>query len=630
MSFLSELKRRNVFRVGAAYLVSAWLLLQVLDVVSPILGLPDVFGRYLLFLLVAGFIPALLIAWIFELTPQGVRRESDMDPAATPHRQGGRKLDRAIIVVLALAVGLLLVDRFILGEQPAPAGEERAAMERPAEVAAPASAGPVDNGQKSVAVLPFVPMSNGPDDNYFADGLTEEIINSLAQLPTLLVTARTSAFHFKDQNLPVTEIARQLGVGNVVEGSVRRAGEQLRITAQLIRASDGFHLWSETYSRKTADTLAVQEDIAEKVAVALNVVLDEDARARMRRAGTGNVEAFTEYQKGRELFLRAHDSDNVVAGLRRANEHFEKALSLEPGIPNAYLSINDIYSHVLIENARGFHDGEVTDQDVASAPSVLRRNFDRAIEYTQNEAQRMSILLDRAIILGDWIGLADLTARALELSGCQPSFWVQLSSSAWGAAGAAEQAFRKAVLCDPHRTEVWNKIARAQLWAGDFAGVESTAREASRKVGASDSMLASALVKALAQAGRIGEAQQANNNMTERESVKLLNRVAIAAIEGDADRAAELQDRYMGAFGNDDVEILNLEAIRGNRNEANSLARRMDSRAGGHVALLIAVYSCICGAPFDLEAAPEFASRLAVSGLCWPPPTPIQFPLKNW
>ncbi len=204
---------------------------------------------------------------------------------------------------------------------------------------------------ESVAVLPFIAMSNGPDDDYFADGLTEEIINSLAQLPDLLVTARTSAFHFKGQNLPVSDIAGKLGVDHVVEGSVRRAGEQLRITAQLIRAEDGFHLWSETYDRRTEDTFAVQEDIAEKVALALDIVLDETSRERMRRAGTGNVEAFTEYQKGREQFIRAHDTDNMVSGLRQANVHFEKAITLAPEIPDAYNGINDLHSHILINNA---------------------------------------------------------------------------------------------------------------------------------------------------------------------------------------------------------------------------------------------------------------------------------------
>lgn len=630
MSFISELKRRNVFRVGAAYLVTSWLLLQVLDVVTPLLGISEEIGRYLLFLLAIGFIPALLIAWIFELTPQGVQRESEVDRGADAPVQSGRTLDRAIIVVLALAVGMLLIDRFLPGDRTADP-ENRTARLGPAPTgAAAASPDVLDVDDKSVAVLPFLAMSNGPDDDYFADGLTEEIINSLAQLPTLLVTARTSAFHFKDQNLPVHEIANQLGVDHVVEGSVRRAGEQLRITAQLIRARDGFHLWSETYNRKTADTLAVQEDIAEKVAIALNVFLDEAARQRMRRAGTGNVEAFTEYQKGRELFIRAHDSDNVVAGLRRANVHFEKAIALAPEIPNAYRSINDMYTHILIDSARGILDGEVTERDVANAPARLASNFDLAIRYARNENQRTSTLLDRAIVLGDWSGLSGLTARTMEISGCLPSYWMQLTSIAWGAAQEAYEAFHAAVQCDPHRSDAWDQMTRALLWTGDYAGVEAAAREAAGKLDASNGLLLSALVKALVNSGQVARAHQANNSMSERESVKVYNRVIIAASQGDDALAAELQDQYLVKFGNDDMQMLIMEAVRGKRNEANRLARLIDARTGGHVTLLMTIFACSCGAPFDLEATPGFADRLAPSGLTWPPLTPLNFPLKNW
>ena len=272
MSLFEELKRRNVFRVGIAYLVVSWLLLQVIDVVGPILRLPETVARYVLFFLAIGFLPALIFAWVFELTPQGVKRESEVLRSGSITARTGHKLVRAIIVALALAVTFLLVDR--LG--PGSGGESVPGKVSQAEVVLqdvsrpPADATGV--ADKSVVVLPFVKMSNGPDDDYFADGLTEEIINALAQAPDLLVTARTSAFHFKSQNLPVSEIAGQLGVAHVVEGSVRRAGDQLRITAQLVRAKDGFHLWSETYDRRTEDTFALQVDIAEKVARALNVL----------------------------------------------------------------------------------------------------------------------------------------------------------------------------------------------------------------------------------------------------------------------------------------------------------------------------------------------------------------------
>ena len=630
MQFFSELKRRNVFRVGAAYLVTAWLLLQIVDVVGPALGLPEDFARYLIFLLVIGLIPVLLFAWAFEMTPEGVKRESEVDRTQSIASRTGRKLDRAVIVVLALAVGLLLVDKFLLRDMPeSPAGgTPRVAQPEaiPEGAGAPAAAA----GRRSVAVLPFVARSNGPDDDYFADGLTEEIINALAQLPDLMVTARTSAFHFKGQNLPVDTIASELGVDHVVEGSVRRAGEQLRITAQLVRAGDGFHLWSESYDRRTADTFAVQEDIAEKIALALNVVLDEASRDRMRRAGTGNVEAFTEYQKGNEAFFRAHDSDNMVGGLRLANVHFEKAITLAPEIPDAYNGVNDLYTHILIDNAIGTLNGEITQADVLNAPIELEKNFDLALRYARNESQRLSTQLDRALTLGDWSGLADLGRHTAALSGCMPSYWLQLVTTPWGMAGEAYTAFRNATLCDPHRTAAWAQMARAQLWLGDYAGVQETAREANRKFEAENGMLLSAQVLALVNAGQPEKANQVNNSQAGRESVKILNRVMIAAGTGDAPRAAELQQEYLASYGPDDSVAIAMEAVRGNRNEANRLARLVDSRPAGYIALMMTILRCSCGAPFDLEATPDFAARLSESGLQWPPPTTVHFPLKDW
>ena len=629
MTLFEELKRRNVFRVGAAYLVIAWLLLQIVDVVGPILGQPEDFARYLLFLLAIGFLPVLVFAWVFEMTPEGVRRESEVDRGHSITRKTGHKLDRVIIVMLAFAVGLLLFDKFMLREDPAKPESSQAGTT--AENNRPGSPPPASGASgKSVAVLPFVAMSNGPDDDYFADGLTEEIINSLAQLPDLLVTARTSAFHFKGQNLPVKTIADQLGVAHVVEGSVRRAGEQLRITAQLIRAEDGFHLWSETYDRKTADTFVVQEDIAEKVALAMNVVLDEASRARMRRAGTGNVEAFTEYQKGREQFFSAHDSDNLVGGLRLANVHFEKAIALAPEIPDAYNGINDLYSHILINSSIGILDGNVTEQDIREAPDKLAGNFDLAIRYARNPYRRIATELDRAITLGNWSGLADLTRHSLANPGCMTSYWIQLTSTPWGMAREAWKLFRDATLCDPHRTAAWAQMARAQLWLGDYDGVVATAHEANKKYKAENSMLLNAHVLALVNSGRTEEAHRIINSEGGRESQRILNRMVIAASLGDAPLAAELQQKYLDSYGPDDSVSLVMEAIRGNRNEANHLARLVDSRPGGYLALMMTLLRCSCGAPFDLEAAPDFASRLAESGLQWPPPNTVNFPLKNW
>ena len=210
------------------------------------------------------------------------------------------------------------------------------------------------------------------------------------------------------------------------------------------------------------------------------------------------------------------------------------------------------------------------------------------------------------------------------------SYWIQLTATPWQMAEGAYTVYRAATLCDPHRTAAWAQMARAQLWLGDYPGVEATAREARGKFDAENGMLLSALVLALVNSGRVQEAHQANNTQAGRESQRIINRLAIAASLGDAERAAALQQKYLETIGPDDSVSLAMEAMRGNRNEANRLARVIDSRPAGYLALMMTILRCSCGAPFDLEAAPDFAARLSVSGLQWPPLKTVNFPLKNW
>ena len=626
MSIFEELKRRNVIRVGIAYLVGSWLLLQIIDVVGPILHLPDELARYLLFLLVVGLIPALIVAWAFELTPDGVRLESEVDRSKSVTTRTGRKLDRIIMVVLALAVGFLLFDKLALDDTVSTGTSVRTA----GTTASPSM--PATNAEqklrKSVAVLPFATMSNGPDDDYFSDGLTEEIINSLAQLPELLVTARTSAFHFKDQNVPIKTIAGQLGVDNVVEGSVRRAGEQLRITAQLIRAEDGFHLWSETYDRRTEDTFAVQEDIAEKIALALDVVLNDVLLERMRRVGVRNVEAFTEYQKGRELFTRAHNDVNLISLLRQGNAYFEDAVRLAPGFPDAYLIMSDLDTHILMSQANGELDGEITAEDIRTAPANLRRKYDLAIQYATNKGQKLSAIHDRAVIMGEWNGLSARVDRTLAVRGCETPYWIQLTSSAFGKAKAAFDGFARTAVCDPLFVRPMLHMINAGLWQGDVAQTLSTAQRAMKSV--ESEWLTRSYALALAQAGRTDQAKKVAKTQMRTEREKLIAQLMIAATEGDAAKARGHKNAFLTTHGPNDFVALMMAAMTGNRNEANRLASVIDSRPFGYMSLLQSIYWCTCGAPFDLEAAPQFAARLSGSGLPWPPENPLNFPLKEW
>ncbi len=245
MSLFNELKRRNVFRVGIAYTVVAWLVAQVVDLVLENFGAPAWFMRSLLVILAAGLPLALVFAWAFEMTPEGLKKEKDVDRSQSVTHQTGRKLDRMIIGIMAVVIAFLVLDRFVLKDEGMQSGPDTASQvngnkEKPAPTV---EAGP------SVAVLPFINMSGDANNEYFSDGLTETLLHMLAQLPELRVAARTSSFAFKGTNTGIEEISKTLGVAHVLEGSVQKAGNRVRITAQLIRANDGFHVWSQNYDR---------------------------------------------------------------------------------------------------------------------------------------------------------------------------------------------------------------------------------------------------------------------------------------------------------------------------------------------------------------------------------------------
>jgi TolB-like protein len=386
MSFFDELKRRNVFRVGIAYTIVGWILAQIAEFAFENFGAPDWVLKSVVVILLLGLPLALFFAWAFEVTPEGVKREADVDRSQSITSQTGRKLDYLIIGILVLALGWFSFDKFYANTGPAPLPESTVQ-------------------EKSVAVLPFIAMSSGPDDEYFADGLTEEILNALAQLPELLVTARTSAFSFKGQDIPVQEIAAALGVNHIVEGSVRRSGERLRVTAQLIRADDGFHLWSEQYDSTSTDTIAVQENIAEQIASVMDVVLDERKRDAMKEAGLRDVEAFTLYQKGLEIFGRAHGEMNTIEGLRQANAYFEQVIERVPTFSQVYVDHSDLYLHVLTDDASGVFLSEYTEEELANAYPAAIADYEAAERHTPSSAPRRMMELDLAYISGNWRGL---------------------------------------------------------------------------------------------------------------------------------------------------------------------------------------------------------------------------------
>jgi TolB-like protein/Tfp pilus assembly protein PilF len=326
MSFFEELKRRNVFRVAVAYLVTAWLSLQVADIVLETIEAPLWIMKVLMLLLGIGFPIALVFAWAFELTPEGLKKEKDVDRARSITRQTGRKLDFTIIGILVVAVVLLLVER-CTGEaaEPAPAPAPEIAIA--AEADAPAE--PVDK-VKSVAVLPFVNMSSDPEQEYFSDGISEEILNALAKVKDLKVAGRTSSFAFKGQNQDLRQIGDTLGVENILEGSVRKSGTMVRITAQLIQVDDGFHLWSETYDRELTDVFAIQDEIAGAILEQLKAQLLDDEQPAVATV-RANSEAYDLY-----LLAKQRIYERTRPTLEAAAETLDRAIALDPQYAPAY------------------------------------------------------------------------------------------------------------------------------------------------------------------------------------------------------------------------------------------------------------------------------------------------------
>ena len=307
MSLIEELKRRNVFRVGVAYVIIAWLLLQVSDTLVPALHLPAWFQSGVALLLILGFPLALFFAWAFEMTPDGVKKEKDVDRAVSITQHTGRKLDFIIIGVLTVAVAMFAMDKFVW----------------------------TDNAQRTIAVMPFVNMSDDSEQEYFSDGLSEELLNLLAQIPELRVTSRTSSFSFKGKDITVPEVGRALDVDHVLEGSVRRSGGTIRITAQLIETSSDTHIWSDTWDRNFEDVFVIQDEIAKFVVEALRIQL------------LGELpHVFETTEQAYELYLQAkylleHPS---TANMQQAEAISQRILDIDPDYVPAWIQRANIFN----------------------------------------------------------------------------------------------------------------------------------------------------------------------------------------------------------------------------------------------------------------------------------------------
>ena len=345
MTIFQELKRRNVIRVGALYLVAAWLLLQLTDVLSSLLPVPEWTGSLVFLLLAIGFLPVMLFAWVYEMTPEGLKREADIDRSKSITSSTGHKINTVIIVLLVLAISGLVADRLI-----PEASVVTEATETAPEVAA--------TDDTSIAVLPFADLSADKDQQYFTDGLSEELLNLLVRVNGLRVASRTSSFAYRDSTLGVPNISKALNVGHVLEGSVRKDGDRIRITAQLIEAGTDSHLWSENFDRELVDIFAIQDEIANAIVGALAGQLNLGSdKAVTVEAATDNLDAYEMYLAGRELYLSRIDLGESIRLLQAATEldpNFARAwegLAAAEIIGDAWLVADGIDHLALAEEA---------------------------------------------------------------------------------------------------------------------------------------------------------------------------------------------------------------------------------------------------------------------------------------
>ncbi len=371
MTLFAELKRRNVFRVGIAYVVVSWLVLQVCDVVLNNIEAPDWVFQVVMLLLAIGFPISLVFAWAFEMTPEGLKREHEVDRSKTITHETGQKLNRVIITVLIIAVGYFAVDKFILSANRESAAIESAIEEATSSAADERLASQAASAelQPSIAVLPFVDMSPDKDQDYFAEGLSEELLNLLSKIPNLKVAARTSSFSFKGENLEITEIAQRLKVAHVLEGSVRTSGRRVRVTAQLIHAEDGFHLWSETYDRTLDDIFAIQDEIASEVVTQLKLALLGDAP----KVKETNPLAYSLYLQGHHLTLQ-----ESAEGFKRAAELLQQAVSIDPGYVAAWAELSAVYSGQASAGLVPIDKGYTMARQAANKALAIDPNYVRA------------------------------------------------------------------------------------------------------------------------------------------------------------------------------------------------------------------------------------------------------------
>jgi serine/threonine-protein kinase len=573
-NLFGELKRRNVIRAAGLYLVGAWLLVQVCATLLPVFAAPAWLMRAIVLALAVGFVPALLLAWVFEWTPTGLQRDAGGPGAPGIAPQAARRLDRLLIGVMALALGYFALDKFVLRPH---AG----AAPRPATAAAVDAATPApDAATQSIAVLPFVNLSSDPEQAYFSDGLSEDLITALSAFGGLKVISRNSSFRFRDSKDDTRAIGAALGVARLLSGSVRREGGQVRISADLVDVADGRTLWSQRYDRPYADLFKLQDEITAAVAAELKARLlgtPGAAGAADDRPPSGKLEAYNAYLQGRYYTARNSPED-----YRRAFVHLERAIALDPGYARAHANL----ATARVLNAAVYLGGATARAEVARARgevatalrlapelayahmvnSLVLSNGElrwveaeaesrRAVQLAPRDAEALAVHAQDLAILGHVRESAALAKRSLELDPLNATSWYWLSwvQLSLGEMDAAADSARRAHDLQPSAEPGEAQLVVVDVVRGDPAAGVQRARQMRPGVWRDI-----ALALGSQSAGDPAEAERALQQLIASGGDQAAYQVAEAyAVRGDAGQVFAWLDR---AWANRDPGLRRLQS----------------------------------------------------------------------
>ena len=553
-SFVTELKRRNVYKVAAAYGVVAWLLMQVASQIFPFFDIPNWVVRLVVLLLIIGFPIALIIAWAFEMTPEGIKRTEAADAAG--QRSHGGAWIYIVLVGAALSVGLFFVGRYTAGNA-APARTKVT------------TAGP----EKSIAVLPLINESGDPKDEYFSDGLSEELIAALAQISGLKVIGRSSSFRFKDRKEETKTIGEKLGVSTLLDGTVRKQGDRVRIVAALVNAADGIQLWSDTFDRQLKDIFEVQKEIAQAVAKSLKVTL-LGTNSTSGASATDNAEAHNAYLQGHFYLVRRNVED-----FRKAIDYYDQAIQLDPNYALAYAERAEAWAFM----------GDLTGERATAYPKA-RSDAEKAVAIAPDLAEaRASLGWVRC--LAEWRfaeGLSELQ-RAKELSPANPTANDLLARIIvyLGRFDEAERQAREAMELDPLSTVTQGNLARVLFYAGKLDEAEAVARKAAelQPTGAGSHRFQ---VLIAAQRGD-GDAALREAQMEPDPGFRRFELAVAHHVRGDKAAAdAALADLIANSREGFAYQIAEVYALRGEKDKAFEwLQTAFDDRDAGMLGLLV-------------------------------------------